>query len=110
VSGQDGRVDERLAAINERVAAAVDAWLTDPRDGNVYQRLIAAVEARRAYLNPPLPDAPPEPDPPIPTPEAVQDDEALDELADGAAAVRPVGDLLCGGDVRAALDRLRHGG
>ena len=102
-------MDERLAAINERLATAVDAWLADPRDGNVYQRMVSAVEARRAYLNPPLPDQPPEPDPPVPTPEATQDDEALDELADGHAAVRPVGDLLTGGDVRAALGRLRHG-
>ena len=108
MTGQDGRVDERLAAINERVAAAVDAWLADPRDGNVYSRMVAAVEARRAYLQPPLPDLPPEPDPPVPTPEHVQDDEALDGLADGHAAVRPVGDLLVGGDVRAALDRLRR--
>ena len=50
MTGQDGRVDERLAAINERVAAAVDAWLADPRDGNVYQRMVAAVEATWAEV------------------------------------------------------------
>src|SRR4051794_28175242 len=60
--GEDGGVAERRAAINERVAAAVDAWLAAPRDGNVSQRIVAAIEARRAYLQPPLPDLPPEPD------------------------------------------------
>src|SRR4051812_20274711 len=109
VTRQDGQVDERLAAINERVAAATDAWLADPRDGNVYQRMVAAVEARRAYLQPPLPDQPPEPDPPVPTPSVEQDDEVLDELADaGDGAVKPVSELLAGGDARAALDRLRR--
>ena len=98
-----------MAAIHERVAAAVDAWLADPRDGNVYQRMVGAVEARRAYLQPPLPDLPPEPDPPVPTPEHLQDDEALDELADaGDGAVQPVGNLIATGDVRAVMERLRR--
>ncbi|WP_165400115.1 hypothetical protein [Motilibacter rhizosphaerae] len=44
----------------------------------------------------------------MPTPEVTQDDEALDELADtGDGVVQPVGDLLAGGDARAALERLR---
>ena len=72
--------------------------------------MVAAVEARRAYLQPPLPDLPREPDRPVPSPEHLQDDEALDELADaGDGAVQPVGDLTARGDVRAVLERLRRG-
>jgi hypothetical protein len=72
--------------------------------------MVAAVEARRAYLQPPLPGLPPEPDPPVPSPEVTQDDEALDELADaGDEAVQPVGDLIATGDGRAVMERLRRG-
>lgn len=93
-------MDERLAAINERVAAAADAWLADPRDGNVYQRLVAAIESRRAYLQPPIPAV----DPPVPTPRETQSDEVLDELDNGT--LRPLDELIAG-DPKAAMERLR---
>lgn len=95
-----------IDALNERVAAAAEAWLTDPRDPRVYARLVSAVDARRAALAelvPRLVSAVPVPE--VPTAEADGDDGS-DE--DDTGSVRPMGELL-GGDVRAALDRLRRG-
>ena len=45
-------MDERLAALDRRVAEAADAWLADSRDTGVYARLVSAIEARSAYLHP----------------------------------------------------------
>ncbi|WP_202377829.1 TetR/AcrR family transcriptional regulator [Mycobacterium paraintracellulare] len=42
-------MDERLAAFNHEVASAADDWFDNPRNAEVYGRLIAAIEARRAY-------------------------------------------------------------
>ena len=101
-------MDERLAALNERIGAAADAWLADPRDAGVYQRLVAAVEARRAYLRPQLPtDADPDPEAGVRTPQHTQPDELLDGLADTGSAA-PLGDLLAGSSAREVLDRLRR--
>ena len=40
------------------VAAAADAWLSEPRDTVAYQRLVDAVLRRRAWLQPTLDEAP----------------------------------------------------
>lgn len=42
-------MDERLAALDHEVASAADDWFDNPRVAEVYGRLIAAIEARRAY-------------------------------------------------------------
>ena len=42
-------MDEHLAQLSHQVAAAADAWLTDPRDSGVYVRLVKAIEAIEAY-------------------------------------------------------------
>jgi hypothetical protein len=108
VTVDDGAVDERLAALDDRVASAADAWLTDPRDVGVYARLVTAIEARRAYLRPQLPtDDEPAAEPPVAVPAATQEDEVLDGLADTSAAA-PLGELLAGDDPREVLDRLRR--
>lgn len=77
------------------VAAAADAWLSEPRDTVVYARLVAAIERRRAFLNPTLP----QPDP-------VDAPEVLDEVGSDRPP-ETVGSLL-GTDPRAALARLRE--
>ena len=101
------RMDERLAALDRRVAAAADAWLTDPRDTGVYGRLVAAIEARRAYLNPPLDEDPREVEPVAAPPAVEQDEEVLDELADTVTPIQSVGELLRG-DPAAVMARLRE--
>lgn len=101
------RMDERLAALDRRVAAAADAWLADPRDIGVYGRLVAAIEVRRAYLNPPLDEDPREVESVAVLPAAEQEDEVLDELADTGAPIRPIGEVLRG-DPAAVLARLRE--
>lgn len=100
-------MDERLAVLDHRVAAAADAWLADPRDTGVYGRLVAAIEDRRAYLNPALDEDPREIEPVAALPAAEQDDEVLDELADTEAPIRPLGEVLRG-DPAAVLARLRE--
>ena len=127
-------VDERAADLDRRVAEAADAWLADPRDVGVYGRLVAAIEARRVYLQPGLftPSTTPSPtadkaaegaavqqtsspggsSPEVDRPslddlERPQNEELLDEL--GAGSVQPLGEQLAGGDVRAILHRLRSG-
>jgi hypothetical protein len=107
-------VDEQLAAQDARVAAAADAWLTDPLDTGIYGRLVLAVRDRRAYLDGTLdatlddgtPDDPDDPAPPPPAPALVQPDDGLDDL-DGRNAVQPLAATLAGADPREILDRLR---
>ncbi|NHC16437.1 hypothetical protein [Motilibacter deserti] len=101
-------MDERLAAINEQVAAAVDAWMADPRDVGVYQRMVAAVEARRAHLHPPPRLRPLEPDAQASLAPAEEPAEEIVGTAD-IGSVQRVGSLLAGGDPRAAIERLRRG-
>ena len=101
------RMDERLATLDRRVAAAADAWLADPRDTGIYGRLVAAIEARRAYLNPPLDEDPHEVESVAAPPATEQEDEVLDELADTGAPIRPIGEVLRG-DPAAVLARLRE--
>ena len=96
-------MDERLAALDRRVAEAADAWAADSLDTGVYSRLITAIVARRAYLNPLL-ELGQVPQSPAPAPEHLQDDEVLDEV--GAPDPRPVGDDLAG-DVKQVLESLR---
>ena len=79
-------MDERLAVLDATVARAADAFLADPLDVGVYARLVQAVMARRAYLNPPFPTPPPALDPLVATPAHVQEVELLDA---GVADVLP---------------------
>lgn len=51
-------MDIEVARAADRVAAAADAWLRDPRDTGVYGRFIAATEAWRAVARPRLPVTP----------------------------------------------------
>lgn len=96
-------MDERLAALDRRVAEAADAWLADSRDTGVYTRLVVAIEARRAYLHPPLEADRPDPDPPVPVPVALQPDEVLDELP----SPDRLDQTLHGSNPQIVLDRLR---
>ena len=100
-------VDERARALDARVAAAADAWLADPRDAGVYARLVTAILARRAYLNPPLPSPPMEVEAMHIVPVVEQDDELLDELAEGERAVQTIATVLDGEPVE-VLTRLRR--
>lgn len=45
---------DREYELARHVAATADAWLTDPRDGALYQRLVDAVLAWRSYAMPTL--------------------------------------------------------
>lgn len=96
-------MDERLAALDRRVAEAADAWAADCLDTGVYSRLMAAILARRAYLNPLL-ELGQAPEAPTPVPEHLQDDEVLDEL--GVPRPNAVGDDLRG-NVKDVLKALR---
>lgn len=104
-------MDERLAALDRRIAEAADAWMSDPRDVGVYTRLIEAIGARRAYLNPTLdetvPARSPAPavDPITVAPSQAQPEEVLDDLG----AAHPARQILAelGEDPRALLERLR---
>lgn len=114
-------VDERLAALNDRVASAADAWLADPHDVGVHGRLVRAVRERHAYLHPTLDQEvydpgtalQPTPLPPersaaeAPPPTQEQPDEVLDHLAD-RGPVQTLGEALAGKDPREVLDRLRR--
>lgn len=56
---KDGRVpppnDPAQPGWHDRaVANAADAWLNEPRDVHVYQRLVDAIDRRRAWLHPTL--------------------------------------------------------
>jgi AcrR family transcriptional regulator len=42
--------EDRLGALDHAVAAAADDWFDNPRDAEVYGRLVAAIESRRAHL------------------------------------------------------------
>jgi hypothetical protein len=100
------RRSPQVAALNERVAEAADAWLVDPRDVGVYGRLVAAIEARRAWLNPTL-DAEE-----VDVPPGAAEAEAGDDAAAGGAEVDAVevprvGEGLESGDPREVLERLR---
>ena len=46
--------DASAAVLARHVAEAADAWLRDPLDAGVYQRLVAATLAWRAYTRPAL--------------------------------------------------------
>jgi len=118
---QTARMDEHLATLNERAAAAADAWLTDPQDVQIYGRLVRAVHERRAHLHPALEDhtcePDPEPAPPQPPTSApasapitvARADEVLDDLED-TRSVQSVGSFLVGADPRDVLERLRRSG
>lgn len=96
-----------LADVDRKVAAAADAWLTDPRDVDVYRRLVEAVTLRRRQLerlaasagrNAPVGAEPAQGEP---------EERGIEER--DVPAVPAVGEFL-GGDPRAVLDRLRRGG
>jgi len=46
--------DARAAALARHVAEAADAWLRDPLDAGIYQRLVTATLAWRAHTRPVL--------------------------------------------------------
>lgn len=46
---------DRIDALARHVADTVDAWLRDPRDVEVYRRLVEAAEQWRAHRYPQLP-------------------------------------------------------
>lgn len=112
-------MDERLAALNQAVATAADAHLTDPLDVTVYGRLVGAVVERRGYLAAPLPlttgDGAPLSTFPTLGPSAgaingsVADLTAEDPDSDDgpAADVALPSPLELGGDPREVLARLR---
>ena len=119
VARQTALVDERLAALSERVAAAADAWLVDPQDTGVYARLVRAIRERRVYLHPtldttaaadgettPSDESMREVESPLVTPPHDQADEVLDGLAD-RHPVHPLSEALAGADPREMLARLR---
>lgn len=81
---------------DREVATAATAWLADPRNLDVYRRLVEAVERRNRWLQPELPATDTD------TPE-VFDEVGADHPP------QPVGEVLGGHDPRAVLDRLRHG-
>jgi len=43
-------VEDEATRLMRTVAEAAEAWLTDPRDTQTYQRLVAATLARRVHL------------------------------------------------------------
>jgi len=78
-------VDEHLAQLSHQVAAAADAWLTDPRDSSVYVRLVRAIEAYRHHRQPQLPTEESVVDLSGPAVGRLDEDEVLDGLADSRA-------------------------
>lgn len=100
--------DPALALLDARVAEAAEAWLTDPRDVGVYERLLAAVAARRAHrrVGADAIDDPADEGPDDDRVEAADADD-LEGTAAERSSLRAVGDLLDARDARAALDRLR---
>lgn len=111
-------IDPALALLDQRVAEAADAWLTDPQDAAVYQRLLAAVAQRRAHLRGLAPVPLDLVAATVDRGDVVQADDDSDAEVAGDRdagvgddsrhdAVRAVGDLLDPTDVRAALARLR---
>jgi hypothetical protein len=54
-------VDHDAARLAEQVAEAADAWLRDPRDAGVYQRLVHAIDAWRGATRPQLDLVDPQP-------------------------------------------------
>jgi len=91
------------------VAAAADAWLSEPRDTVAYQRLVDAVLRRRAWLQPTLDEAPDVDDVPMAAtgPRHDEGSELLDELGADRAPVRLGDDLPA--DPRALVAQLRAG-
>jgi hypothetical protein len=128
----DRGVDDRLSALDSRVAQAVDAWFDAPLDAALYLRLMRAVQDRRAFLgSPPGARRPGDrapgdrapgdrgpgdriPEPAVPgdaPPDAVPDDVSPDDVSPEVAArlaVPRVG-MDLSGDPRDVLRRLRQG-
>jgi len=106
-------------ALSERVAEAAEAWLADPRDPQVYGRLLLAVRVRRDHLDG-RPDAAGDVDAEAVAEAAASepgevggpDGAASLESPDSLAARRPVqavGAAWRGADPRELLERLRRG-
>ena len=85
-------MDEREIMFSRRVADAADAWLRDPQDTQVYTRLVNAVLARRAHLEPTLNGATEE--------TRTHPDGMIDGLADQPAA--RLGEIIATLDLAAA--------
>lgn len=109
-------MDDLLTRLNEAVAAAADAHLTDPLDTAVYERLVSAVLARRAHLAAQRPLATaggarlralPGGEQTSPASPDESDEPHDNETADTATALPTALDLS--GDPRAVLARLRGG-
>lgn len=84
-------MDDRDVTLSRRVADAADAWMRDPRDAQIYGRLVNAVLARRAYLQPRLDLSADEP--------GAEPTEVLDGLA-GEPATR-LGEIIANLDLHA---------
>lgn len=88
------------ARLARAVAEASDAWLADPRDVNVYERLVKATAAWKAYTYPVLPGTervtgrrtPRTPLGPPPTPAAVREPDK----DPGPTGPAPVSDVVAG--------------
>lgn len=79
---------------DHEVATAATAWLADPRNLDIYRRLVEAVERRNGWLQPELPES--------------DQPEVFDEIGTDRPP-RAVGEVLSGDDPQATLDRLRRG-
>ena len=82
-------MDDHAALIARRVALAAAAWFNAPADVEAYRRLAGTVGEWNAYCSPVLENG-------------GDDDELLDDLADGAPPI-PLGESLA--DLEAVLRR-----
>jgi hypothetical protein len=105
-------MDDRLAALDGSVAAAADAWLADPQDARVYERLVRAVLDRRAHLvRTPVGEPSSHRAPHAELVQSAAGDDptrqpGLEELLE-RRPVQSLGAALAGADPREVLDRLR---
>lgn len=83
------------------VANAADAWLSEPRDTQTYQRLLDAIARRRPWLQPRLDETAPAVEDPAP-PLVDDGPEILDDLG---ADHPPV---AIGADLPAVLEQLKE--
>lgn len=93
-------MDDRDVTLSRRVADAADAWLRDPRDAQIYGRLVTAVLERRAYLQPALGLSADEP--------GTQPNVILDGLA--GEPVTRLGEIIANLDLREVAAATRTAG
>lgn len=84
-------MDNEIDRLARQVAEAADAWLRDPLDTHVYQRLVRSTLDWRVFAQPPV-------DPAQPPTAADVDDDATAELGAEPVERRPQRlDMLLGG-------------